>query len=212
MSLPFQRVLCITPTRSGLQPLTRRCIDALCDLGAARLELAGTSDIALARNLLLTRAREAPEHRDVFMLIDDDMSFSAAQAELLVQECLERDAPVSAVYATNASCLAATRRADGTWLTGLGFMALTRGCLQKYADELVSVVGINNERFLPFCQTGPHYEDEGGVWLSEDYWFCRALGGVQLLPFSVAHLKRMPITADLETIDRIFAVKDEAAE
>lgn len=211
--LPLRHVWCLTPTRNGIEPLTRRCIDSVCELGAGRLELAGCSDVALARNMLMTRALEsAPDDVTVFLLADDDMSFSRAQAELVVGECLERERPVSAIYATNSAAMAHTRRPDGTWLSGLGFMAVQRAHLQRVAEAMGTVVGINGAALYPFCQCGP----KGKGWFSEDYWFSDLMGGVDLLPMAVAHLKKIPLTADAHTIDRVLSgaldVPEEPAE
>lgn len=200
--LPLRHVWCLTPSKNGIESLTRRCIDSVCELGAGRLELTGCADVALARNLLMTKALEsAPAEVTVFLLVDDDMSFSRAQAELVVGECLERERPVSAIYATNSAAMAHTRRSDGTWLSGLGFMAVQRAHLVRMAEALGTVSAINGNAIHPFCQSAARAH----AWFSEDYWFCDLMGGVDLLPMAVAHLKKIPLTADAHTIDRVLS-------
>jgi hypothetical protein len=154
--------------------------------------------------MIMTRALEsAPADVTAFLLIDDDMSFSRAQAELVVGECLERARPVSAIYATNSAAMAHTRRPDGTWLSGLGFMAVQRAHLERVALAMGTVVAINGAPLYPFCQCG--LKGKGNAWWSEDYWFSDLMGGVDLLPMAVAHLKKIPLTADAHTIDRVLS-------
>lgn len=192
-------VVC-TPTRDGLLPETRSAIEELTALGAERLELAGISDIALARNLLLSRVLTHTDKPTV-LLVDDDIVFTAQDVHQLVELATETGDPVSAIYATNAGTVAATRKCPGStrWLTGLGCMALPRAKLVELTEHLPKVKALGRFDIWPFCTTGPM----GGEWSSEDYTFCRRLGGVRLAPVGVAHHKRVPIRPDPETIQRL---------
>lgn len=200
--MPLKHVLILTPTRDGVSSITRRCITALEQLGAGRMDLAGVSDVALARNLLLTSGLDSAEkERTVFLLVDDDMSFSEAQAQLVIDAAEQGAYPVSAVYATSAATLAHTRRPDGRWWSGLGFLAIRREQLLELSRRLQPLRGMNGVMFMPFCQSRASVDGER--WLSEDYWFCEQFNGVELLPIGVAHYKAMPISPDQHTLDRI---------
>lgn len=201
-ALPLRHVVVVTPTREGVNAQTRKCIWALEELGAGRLDLAGCSDVALARNLLLTSALERSEpHRTVFLLVDDDMVFSTGDAQLIVERALSEAHPVSAVYATSSLALAHSRRPDGRWWSGLGFMAVRRDKLQELADKLPTLQAINRTPIKPFCQCRPN--EAGDMWLSEDWFFSEAMGGVILHTIGVAHLKRMPIEPDAHTLNMV---------
>lgn len=202
--LPLKHVIILIPTRDGLTLLTRNCVQESEQSGARRLELGGCSDVALARSTLLTRALEsASEHVTVFLLVDDDMVFTPAQAVLLSDQALGSKYPVSAVYATSAGTLAHTRRADGRWNSGLGCMAVSRAELQRVADALPRVKGVNGQLVWPICES----KAIGDTWMSEDYTFCDRFGGALLANFGVGHVKRVPLYPDAASIDQTLHPK-----
>ena len=194
----MKNLLVLTPSRRGVHALTRTCIAALEREGAERLDLTGCSDVALARNLLLTQALTVPSERDMLLLVDDDMSFSLDQAKAVIASATLSCTPTSACYATNAGSLAHTRRKGGRWNSGLGFLALPRVVLAALAAELTELPAINGSKIKPFCQCRP--SPDGSEWFSEDYWFTEQLGGVELLSVAVAHIKEMPIRPDAYTL------------
>ena len=181
----LSHVVVAVATRSGVNPLTAQCIDQLLGAGATVASVANCSDVALARNLLLTRVlRLVPPERTTILMVDDDMSFERKTAEAIVEAA--EDGPTSACYLTSAGALAHHRRGPRNWLTGLGFLAVKRTDLQALADKLEPVTGLNGEKLLPFCQCGPR----DGQWWSEDYWLTDALGGVRLARVAVGHIKQ----------------------
>lgn len=201
--LPLKHVVLVMATREGVNDQTRKCVDRVEELGASRLQLAGCSDVATARNLLLTHALDTcEEHKTVFLLVDDDILFDPGVAQLVCEDALEGEQPVSAVYATNNGAIAGTPRGDGLWNTGLGFLAVRRDKLAEYAETLGGKLpGMNKNLIYPFCQS--RVSRDGKEWHAEDYWFCDGMGGVVLKPLGVGHLKRVPLTPDQHTLDMI---------
>jgi hypothetical protein len=209
-SLPLAHVVVLTPTREGVHNVTRNAITDIEVLGARRIDLAGCADIALARNILLGKALGlAPEYK-VIAFVDDDIVFTRAQFQLLVERAEREDYPVSAVYPTNELSLAGYRQESGRWLTGLGCWCVRRDLLAAYAETLPELSAINGTVIRPFCQTGPSVD--GKMWLSEDYWLSQALGGVVLARLAVTHYKRFPLTADEASMRAIFGEPDPEAQ
>ena len=200
--LPLRHVMVLTPTRDGVCTDTRRCVERLEALGAKRLEISGVSDVAMARNMLLTQALMLIDASiTMFLLIDDDMVFDAGTAQLLVDRAEQSEHPVSAMYSTPVS-LAHSERPEGRWFSGLGFMAVRVDKLKQYASRLPLLKAINREPAFPFCQCRPHPRRE--TWLSEDYWFCDQMDGVMLAPLVVKHLKKVPVYPDQETVNAVM--------
>jgi len=208
--LPLKHCAVLTPTREGVTSATRNCISELEQLGAERLDMAGCSDVALARNLLLSRAlRHMPDHITTFLLVDDDMIFDRATAQLVVERAEQEGKPVSAVYPTNTLQLAAMRWENGLWLTGLGFMALPRVLLRNFVSQHKALPAMNGIEVWPFCQSAP--SPDGSMWWSEDYWFSYNMGGVILARLTAKHWKRMPLFADEQTMKTLFDEPTPAA-
>lgn len=180
--------------------------------GARLVSLAGIADVALARNEVLTLALARNDSADVCLLVDDDMVFDIAAAAKLVGFARRTGKVHSGAYATKDGKLAATRfdwdgrRTDGLWMVGLGFCALPFGKLEALAQKLGTVIGPQGKQIVPFCQSAvvvPAH-DQKARWCSEDYWLCRALGGVLLAPYVAAgHLKSVPLWPDDETLERL---------
>ena len=222
----MNRTIVVLSRNRPIQDRTRQCIDAMMRAGAAYLEQTGCADVALARCDALTQAcnslrqlneRSAravppagihpaaeatwkpPPPRDTVLMVDDDMVFSNDQAQALIDCSRETGVAVSAVYATLATTVAATRIA-GTdrWLSGLGLIAIPAGRLFELEHES-ETFAIKERSYVAFTWCGP----EKNAWYSEDYRLCQRLGGVYLLPIAVGHLKVLPIYPDDETIAAI---------
>lgn len=209
--LPLKNVCVLIPTREGISTNTRNCLDDLIVLGARRVVVSGCADVALARNLLMTRALDlTTEETECFLLLDDDILFDRATAQLLVERALLANRAVSAVYCTNDGHIAARRLDDDRWLTGLGFMAVPRSLLQIFANALPRLKSAREQDLYAFCQSRMLENDKelGTVWLSEDQWFCHCLGGVVLAPLRVQHWKRVPLLPDDHTMAFLFGASE----
>ena len=180
---------------------TQVMLDACRRDGAQLQTLYGVSDIALARNRILTVSLEAIKRTtlDTVLLIDDDISAPLSHVQELVHESRSRKLPVSGVYA-NAEGIpnAIEWPLTGKWLTGLGFIAIPVAALE--ALKARTVEGNSGEDIKLFCQSGYHVE-RPGFWTSEDYWLCLQLGGVMLAPIPADHYKRVPVHVSRETAE-----------
>jgi hypothetical protein len=114
------------------------------------------------------------------------------------------------VYPTAIGELAANSRLcpfPGKWITGLGFLAIPRAALLALADDSPAFEWRAGQMAWAFCESKVHYlgdgEQQRTMWIGEDYCLCLRLGGVDLLPIAVGHLKTVPLTADEETLRRI---------
>lgn len=214
--LPLTGVCVVIPTREGLPQQASNCLQDLLVLGARRIVLAGCADIALARNLLITRAldtRVDGEH--TLLLLDDDILYDRATIQLLVERSRAAKATVSAVYATNDGHVAA-RPYGGRWLTGLGCLAVPMSVMIRAASNLLRLKSARGQDLYPFCQSRYLANGDrflGPCWLSEDQWFCRSLGGVEIAPLKVQHFKRMALVPDDATMQRLFdPASDDATD
>lgn len=208
----MDRTLIVCASHRGVELETQKCLVACQQRGARLVSLAGIADVALARNEVLTLALARNDSADVCLLVDDDMVFDVAAAAKLVGFARRTGNVYSGAYATKDGKLAATRfdwdgrRTDGLWMVGLGFCALPFGKLEALAQKLGTVIGPQGKQIVPFCQSAvvvPAH-DQKARWCSEDYWLCRALGGVLLAPYVAAgHLKSVPLWPDDETLERL---------
>lgn len=187
---------------SHSRPIQERTLQSVSDCvarGAAFLTQAGITDVTLARNLALSGALRASADQDVILMVDDDMVFTADDAEQLVTHARETNVAASAMYGTTMGTLAATRlkTASGAqrWATGLGLLAIPVALLTELAARSAQFdfEGSKSWGFTWSLASGGNY------W-SEDFTLCRRLGGVHLLPIAVGHLKTIPIYPDDETV------------
>lgn len=169
------------------------------------MQLPGCSDVSLARNrllsLALTNLSEMP-NIDMLLLLDDDIVFGPDDAAQLVAKARELNAPVSAVYTNIQGFVCAKRMNNDMYLTGLGFMALPVEALVELSERLEACEGPEGPIF-PFCTSGPALERGKRIWESDDFSFCRRLGGVGLMPLAVGHCKNVPLYPDEDTIKRV---------
>jgi len=206
----MDKVLIVTPSASGRIDYRVQRAWKVCESYGAR-QLLGTecSDVALARNTVLTPALELDPSRDVFLLLDDDIVAPIDVVLKLVGYARKTGRPASAAYGTQHGKFCATKLDwnpnSQRWMTGLGCCAIPRAVLKGYAETLPVVLGPDDSKLLPFTQSR-YVNDHAGAlrWCSEDYWFCRAIGGVDLLPLPVQHLKVVPIIPDAESVNEII--------
>ncbi len=203
----MKRTLVLCTSWQGPIDQTRATIDQLAQAGASKVFHTGVTDVSLARCLALSLAvevsRRAPELQTL-LLLDDDISVTLEDAQALVDACRELRNPVSGVYGTAMGKVAAQLMGgEGSlWLTGLGFFAMPLALLRAIADQLPELEHCG-KRLKPFCGTGLHPKAPPGTWTSEDFWFCRELGGVYLAPIPAVHWKRLPIRAPQRTLEEV---------
>jgi hypothetical protein len=173
----------------------RRLTEALGQAGVPYHAFHECSDLPKARSQLIS-AGLAQTDADVFVLIDSDMTPSAAQiAALIGSPKLGPTSAVSGAYPTRTGQLACRPKdlsanielgAPGfTELeaAGLGFCAITRASLEAVASCLVEVVE-QAGNWRPFCVPyveGPrYYPDDYSLWrrvaaLGHSLWLDNAL-------------------------------------
>lgn len=208
----MDRTLIVCASYRGVSLPTKNAIATLELHGARLLCGVGVADVALARNIVLTRALQNRGGADVCLLVDDDMVWELEAARKLVRLARESGECWSGTYATKDGTLAATHfewkgtRTDGLRMVGLGFCAVPMAKLEGLAHRLGAVIGPSGQHVVPFCQCSIVTPEHDGLprWCSEDYWFCLAVGGVRLAPHVAAgHLKEVPLWPDDETLRRL---------
>lgn len=209
-SIPeMQNVVIAVASNRPIPSLTQQSLRALQVAGAALHTIEGSSDVAFARNVmlsLLVESMRADASRNVALLIDDDMVFSLQQALQLCAHAHGFGRAASGIYPTAIGELAASSALcpfPERWITGLGFFAIPRAALLQLADESPSFAWTEGRTLWEFTNSALHELRGQPVWLGEDYWLCIRLGGVDLLPIAVGHLKTIPLYADDETIRMI---------
>jgi hypothetical protein len=164
--------------------------------GIAYTEHYGTTDIALTRNMALTKALRIAEasKKDVIVMIDDDIYFSPKQLQELVSFVREHNKPAAGGYVLADGKIGAQLIEEtGQWLTGLGFLGIPVSHLQEVAKRCRKFRPTiqSTDVFIEFCRSGPKDDGEGGlVWEYEDFSLTEMLGGVTLLPLAVGHVKK----------------------
>lgn len=208
----MKNVLLVVATNRAMDSRTQSSLNAVRMAGAAQLITEGSSDVAIARNISLSmavRTMEMHPDRDVALLVDDDMVFSVDQAAALCTYVAEKGVPASAVYSTAIGEIAASSSLSptpGKWLTGFGFLGVPRAVLFALAERVPKFKWKNGEELYCFTDSALHELHDGVTrWIGEDYWFCYQLGGIDLLPIDVGHLKTVPLFASEETLQAIAA-------
>lgn len=204
----MQNVIVSVATNRPTPRATQADLDSLMKAGAMMLRSEGSSDVAFARNIQLSFALHTLRthaEREVVLCIDDDMRFNVAQAAELCAHAVRNQCPASAVYPTAVSEIAA--RSDwappGKWLAGLGFLAIPAAALSALAKASPEFRWREGETLWEFTQSALHEVDGHARWYGEDYWLCHRLGGVDLLPIDVGHLKTIPLVVDEATLRKI---------
>lgn len=182
-----------TPTRNGVTGVPLACRDALLrDWGCRLIELKGCSDLALARNILLTTA--CRESADVVLLVDDDIVYNSHQAWELARKAQKSSTLVSGLYILENRNFAASPRGKNRWRTGLGFAAVS---VESLLSLNLPLVNSSRGEIYPFCQ----FRVNGNRrWTSEDYWLCELFGGAELAEdVIVGHVKNSETLRPLPT-------------
>jgi hypothetical protein len=200
----MKRTLILLPTYSGSpEQETQDSLKAL--KGVPVLRLPGCSDVTLARNRLLTQAVEmvrANSEIETLLCLDDDIVFSVSDAEGVVNLSRNMRLPVSAVYTSvQQKICAMSFELTGLHLAGMGFLAIPSVLLLELAERLEPCLGPEGD-ILPFCTSGPWFNGRRNIWQSDDYSFCRRLGGVYLAPIAVGHVKKVPLYPDEVSVQR----------
>lgn len=176
--------------------------------GVPFFTLTGVSDTALARNMAfataLNRAKETG--RDVIIFCDDDMTFQAPGLAALVDVATATGEAVSALYLL-ANGKAAARCVEpceewtkARWWTGLGLLVVPVEKLETMAARSEKITGHDGvPDFWAFTWSGP----DSGRWMSEDYRFCKRLGGVILAPVASGHVKPVPLIPDAVSLEQV---------
>jgi len=173
----------------------------LVNSGATLVSQTGSSDVALQRNISLTHAvnfiRAAERPFDVVLMVDDDMVFGSRAAELVIAHVRKTGNVASACYALGNGDVAFEPLPNGRYMGGLGFLAIPVATLASLATRAPVYIADDGEEFWEFTSTGAELCDDGHRrWRGEDYRLTRALGGAELLPVAVGHLKSKVVLPD----------------
>lgn len=185
-------VLIVVSTNRGIDRLTEECINPVLLERAEMVKQMGTSDVALARNYALTdacRVLRQYKNLETVLMIDDDMTFTKEQAYEIVDTAKLKNKAVAGTFITQSGVLAAKPLTNKSWVCGLAFIAFPAKLLLAIQDKSRIVTIGTKDPITVFTWSG---EDEG-QWVSEDYRLCRRLGGIELLPIPIGHLKKIPL-------------------
>ncbi len=187
---------------------TATALQALAVGGVAVLELHDCGDVALARNLALSSAlrklelREL-EHVDTVLMVDDDMAFTPAMAQAVVDCSRVHRLAASGAYKLADGRLAAQHLEGNRWLTGLGFLAIPKALLRELAAASPRFKRHARATELEWHLTwsgiaAPHsaWPDAVPIWEGEDFVLTRRLGGALLTPVRVGHVKKRVLMLD----------------
>lgn len=202
----MKQCLVVCSSNRLIEHQTQTAIQALVLAGACFLEQRDTGDVALARNLALTKAIRVLEQSayDVILMIDDDMVFNTDQVQFIIERVRETKKAASGCYVLGNGYMAAQQMKSGLWQTGLGFLAIHRQALFKLANE-VPVFAANKEAKFPtiqFTTTGFTTDAMGTQYFEpEDFCLTRRLGGVELLPIPIGHVKKRVLLPDVTQLE-----------
>lgn len=200
----MKKTLVLMSSNREMEKQTRATLDGFGAAGAKILLERGSACVAFARNRALSLAcenlRGACSECDIVLMIDDDMEIDVASAQKVIDAARSSGVASSAAYATIVSRLAGTRWKErpGRWLVGLGCLAVPVGLLLELERESDSFE-MNGKAYSAFTWVNA----EKGEWVSEDFRLSKRLGGVQLLPVGVGHIKKWRIEPDRATLDEI---------
>ena len=77
------------------------------------------------------------------------------------------------------------------WQTGLGFVAIPRRVLLDMYVASRLFRSADERPVREFTRSGVEGTDQEGEWKGEDFWLTRRMGGVDLLPIGVGHIKQV---------------------
>lgn len=194
----------VVVVRSSNRPIDGRCLDCVAALlrggVAGVVDQRGSADVALQRNVSLSQAlRFAGDHAavDVVLMVDDDIVFGLPAALAVTTYARKTGRPASGCYALADGELGYERLPNGRYLSGLGFLAVPVVALASVATLASVFEGDDGQTFWEFTTSASAVSDDGRRrWVSEDFRFTRSLGGVDLLPVVVGHLKSKVVLPD----------------
>ena len=176
----------------------------------------GISDTALARNFQLNEFAQkldmsTPDLIEgeplVFFMLDDDITFSKFQAEMLVSIAWNNKRATSGLVMTGEQgkeqpAAMVYDKEKNLFLTGLGALAIPTPIVKNYLLNCDMMTHPASELPL-YCATwsGPDLDQPPAnrMWLSEDYRLCKRLGGVHLAAsLAFGHVKERIITGDAQ--------------
>jgi len=178
-------------------------IQAAALAGAGIVQQYGTSDVTLARNKALTaavRQLRADTRFDVVLLVDSDQGWAPESALALAAHVRFTGHAASACYIMSDGRLAGHPHKD-RWITGLGFLAIPRRQLLDLAEMSERFSDAHESDLIEFTSSGVQLVEGKRKWLGEDYTLCLRLGGVDLVPIAVTHIKAVPLTPHMGRLD-----------
>lgn len=216
MSGKLEGVLVAIATRDGSMSSEVRNIF---NRAETRVHVTGCSDVALARNIQLSRAWEQRGDCSYILLLDDDMQIDEESLWALLNHVLESVQPAFLVYVDGKGrpcCMSAEDALGRYFLAGLGAMCLPIGALEELQDRSDLVDAGPNGKFWAFTSSDVAFSSSvkrngkvlnvgplTGRWLSEDYQLCLRLHhcGFTLTPVGTAgHFKRVALYPHQDTI------------
>ncbi len=207
----MKNTLIVMSSNRETEPGTRDSLQQLRRAGAGFMKQEGVPDVAMARCQALSFACDAlrgpAADRDVVLMMDDDMLVDVDAAQAVVTQARDRRCATSAAYSTRLATLAGMRWKEspikGRWLVGLGCVAIPRHLLFDL-EAISETFELQGKSLTAFTWCGP----ENGLWIAEDYRLSMRLGGVELLPIGVGHIKKTPLFPDDDTLSRIAQNED----
>jgi hypothetical protein len=184
--------------------------------GTAIIHHTGTTDVALARNISLTLVYSVLQQKkhDIVLMLDDDMIFTDTNVIAVIRGAFESNRPTSACYVTAEGLLAA-RWKNSMWFTGLGFLAIPSAKVLALGDAsqkfVCPISGVaKGMDIIQFTESRIVETDNAREWQGEDYVLCERLGGVNLIPISVGHLKQKVLQPSAEHLKSFLEEQEQA--
>ena len=187
----MKNILIVVSTKNGVNNQTRQCIEALREKGAQYIEQQGCSDVALARNIALTLAYNqivSYKELEVILMIDDDMLFETKDAKRVCESAISLGAPTSGACVRADGKFFAKPMNKARWVCGLAFLAIPRNAFLELADRSKKII-LDSGECIVFTWAGADERE----WVGEDHRLSRRMGGVQVLPIRIGHLKQIPL-------------------
>lgn len=198
-----KRIIILTVSHHGEEAQMRKCLSAAMTAGTGLLLIdEGASEVAFARNLILTRLLdELPPNsvREVATCIDDDISFTLANLLKLADEAWTSGNPTAGIYVNGQGQIQAELNGKN-WETGLGFFAIPIPVLRAAASRISRVKHrAYPPGIYPFCQSGIHPETPE-EWCPEDKWLCRTLRPVAIGSVIAAHIRKIGLEPTSDSV------------
>ena len=209
----MKNVLVVRSSNRAIDEAAADCVLALVSDGAALIKQRGSSEVSYARNFALTSAVRALKHptsqADVVLMVDDDMVFTPAQAFELTGAAVRIGAPCSACYLLGNGFPPFERLPSGRFVGGLGMLAIPRSCLLELAERSHVYRDREGQPMVEFTWSASDLDAAGDRrWVSEDWRLTERLGGFELLPIAIGHLKTRALFPPAATIAALLEKKE----